>query len=160
MDSGSGSGAGEGAVTVEDGAATVEGYFQGGSQLPTGAGNRSREGGKISGCTIGAYYRRLGVPPCSDVENGELTQARTAENGELSMDLDLLIEVIKQDLVIETMVELVMESRGGGAAGYIGGNAASNNGGGGGASWIFKWKARNNFDTRRGVTSGNWIFLN
>ena len=63
--------------------ATVSGYFQGGSQLPTGAGNGHREGGKISGCTIGGYYRRLGVPPCSDVENGELTQARTAANGDI-----------------------------------------------------------------------------
>ena len=107
---GSGNGAGEGGATVEDGAATVSGYFQGGSQLPTGAGNRNREGGKISGCTIGGYYRRLGVPPCSDVENGELTQEIELLQMEiLLMDPDLLIEVIKQDLVIETMVELVMD---------------------------------------------------
>ena len=55
--SGSGNRAGDGGASIEDGTATG-GYFQGFSQQPTGAGNRDPRGGKISGCTIGGYYRR------------------------------------------------------------------------------------------------------
>ena len=156
--SGSGSGAGEGGATVEDGAATVSGYFQGGSQLPTGAGNRSREGGKISGCTIGGYYRRLGVPPCSDVENGELTQARTAENGDIINGSGSINRGYKAGLGYRNNGGIGDGSRGGGAAGYIGGNGASNNGGGGGASGYSNGRPEI-ISTQTGGNAGGGYFL-
>ena len=127
-------------------------------QLPTGAGNRSREGGKISGCTIGGYYRRLGVPPCSDVENGELTQARTAENGDIINGSGSINRGYKAGLGYGNNGGIGDGSRGGGAAGYIGGNAASNNGGGGGASGYSNGRPEI-ISTQTGGNAGAGYFL-
>jgi hypothetical protein len=156
--SGSGPGAGGGGATVEDGTATVSGYFQGGLQTPTGAGNRERTGGKISGCTIGGYYRRLGVPPCSDVENGELTRARTAADGEIITDSGSIVRGYKAGLGYRNCGGIGDSNRGGGAAGYIGGDAASNNGGGGGASGYSNGRPEI-ISTQRGGNVGAGYFL-
>ena len=155
---GSGPGAGGGGATVEDGTATVEGYFQGGSQRPTGAGNRERTGGKISGCTIGGYYRRLGVPPCSDVEDGELTQARTAADGSIINGSGSIVRGYKAGLGYRNCGGIGDSNRGGGAAGYIGGDAASNNGGGGGASGYSNGRPEI-LSTQTGGNAGGGYFL-
>ena len=56
---GRGSSPGAGAVTFEDGTAPIEGAWQGNGSGPPASGNRSPIGGRVSGCTIGQYYRNL-----------------------------------------------------------------------------------------------------
>ena len=127
---GRGSNPGAGAVTFEDGTAPIEGAWQGNGSGPPAAGNRSPIGGRVSGCTIGGYYRRLGTPPCSDVG---VVKARTAAGPEIT-DSEVILRGYKAGLGYRNNAGIGNGDNGGGGAGFVGGNASTNRGGGGGGA--------------------------
>ena len=127
---GRGSSPGAGAVTFEDGTAPIGGEWQGNGSGPPAAGNRSPIGGRVSGCTIGGYYRRLGTPPCSDVG---VVKARTAAGPEIT-DSEVILRGYKAGLGYRNNAGIGNGDNGGGGAGFVGGNASTNRGGGGGGA--------------------------
>ena len=127
---GRGSNPGAGAVTFEDGTAPIEGAWQGNGSGPPAAGNRSPIGGRVSGCTIGGYYRRIGVPPCADVG---VVKARTAAGPEITDSAEIL-RGYKAGLGYRNNAGIGNGDNGGGGAGFVGGNASTNRGGGGGGA--------------------------
>ena len=127
---GSGSSPGSGAIAFEDGTAPIGGQWQGNGSGPPVTGNRSPIGGRLSGCTIGGYYRRLGTPPCSDVG---VVRARTAAGPEIT-DSQIILRGYKAGLGYRNNGGVGSSDNGGGAAGYVGGNASTNRGGGGGGA--------------------------
>ena len=127
---GRGSNPGAGAVTFEDGTAPIGGEWQGNGSGPPAAGNRSPIGGRVSGCTIGGYYRRLGTPPCSDVG---VVKARTAAGPEIT-DSEVILRGYKAGLGYRNNAGIGNGDNGGGGAGFVGGNASTNRGGGGGGA--------------------------
>ena len=127
---GRGSNPGAGAVTFEDGTAPIGGEWQGNGSGPPAAGNRSPIGGRVSGCTIGGYYRRLGTPPCADVG---VVKARTAAGPEITDSAEIL-RGYKAGLGYRNNAGIGNGDNGGGGAGFVGGNASTNRGGGGGGA--------------------------
>ena len=127
---GRGSNPGAGAVTFEDGTAPIEGEWQGNGSGPPAAGNRSPIGGRVSGCTIGGYYRQIGTPPCADVGT---VKARTAAGPEIT-DSAVILRGYKAGLGYRNNAGIGNGDNGGGGAGFVGGNASTNRGGGGGGA--------------------------
>ena len=127
---GRGSSPGAGAVTFEDGTAPIGGEWQGNGSGPPASGNRSPIGGRVSGCTIGGYYRRLGTPPCADVG---VVKARTAAGPEIT-DSAVILRGYKAGLGYRNNAGIGNDDNGGGGAGFVGGNASTNRGGGGGGA--------------------------
>ena len=127
---GRGSNPGAGAVTFEDGTAPIEGAWQGNGSGPPAAGNRSPIGGRVSGCTIGQYYREIGTPPCADVG---VVKARTAAGPEIT-DSAVILRGYKAGLGYRNNAGIGNGDNGGGGAGFVGGNASTNRGGGGGGA--------------------------
>ena len=127
---GRGSSPGAGAITFEPGTAPVGGEWQGNGSGPPVSGNRSPIGGRVSGCTIGGYYRRLGTPPCSDLG---VVKARTAAGPEIT-DSEVILRGYKAGLAYRNNAGVGNGDNGGGGAGFVGGNASTNRGGGGGGA--------------------------
>ena len=127
---GRGSNPGAGAVTFEDGTAPIGGEWQGNGSGPPAAGNRSPIGGRVSGCTIGGYYRQIGTPPCADVGT---VKARTAAGPEIT-DSAVILRGYKAGLGYRNNAGIGNGDNGGGGAGFVGGNASTNRGGGGGGA--------------------------
>jgi len=127
---GSGSRSGAGAVTFEDGTAPIGGEWQGNGSGPPATGNRSPIGGRVSGCTIGGYYRQIGTPPCADVGT---VKARTAAGPEIT-DSAVILRGYKAGLGYRNNAGIGNGDNGGGGAGFVGGNASTNRGGGGGGA--------------------------
>lgn len=127
---GSGPSPGAGAIRFDDGTAPLDGEWQGNGAGPPQIGNRSPIGGRVSGCTIGGYYRRIGWPPCDDVG---VVKARTAAGPEIE-DSEIILRGYKSGLAYRNNGGVGSSDNGGGAAGYTGGNASTNRGGGGGGS--------------------------
>jgi hypothetical protein len=124
---GSGRGFGEGARLIEAGTMDLNGSFQNGSQTP----NTGRIGGRLSSCTIGGHYRRLGVAPCTTLGTQQIVGAQ----GQTIQGTASILRGYKPGLGYRNNAGIGDGSRGGGGAGSVGGNAASNGGsGGGGAS--------------------------
>ena len=127
---GRGSSPGAGAVTFEDGTAPIGGEWQGNGSGPPATGNRSPIGGRVSGCTIGQYYRQIGTPPCADVGT---VKARTAAGPEIT-DSAVILRGYKAGLGYRNNAGIGNGDDGGGGAGFVGGNASTNRGGGGGGA--------------------------
>jgi hypothetical protein len=120
--SGTGSGAGVGARVFSAGT------------LPSSTGEdpNANIGGRVSGCTIGTYYRSIGFSACQDVG---LERWRTS-SGQVLSDTALIQRGYKSGLGYRNNGGGAQGSDGGGGSGAVGGNGAigGNGSGGGGGS--------------------------
>ncbi len=123
-ENGQGSAAGFGGNTILQGTMPTYGAF------PPDGGD-SIGSGRISGCTIGGYWKQQGKSPCEDVG---LTQYRTA-NGDVNTESFTIQRGFKSGTGHRNNGGDATGNQGGGGSGGRGGGAATNNGsGGGGAS--------------------------
>lgn len=130
-ENGQGSAAGSGGVTIQQGTLPTYGATQSGDTSVTAFDNESSGSGRISGCTIGKYWREQGKSPCEDVG---LSQFRSA-NGSINSQSFTIERGYKSGQGHRNNGGAGSGNQGGGGAGARGGTGATNNGsGGGGAS--------------------------
>jgi len=130
-ENGQGSAAGNGGVTIEQGTLPSNGATQAERKGPNDYDNASSGSGRISGCTIGKYWREQGKSPCEDVG---LSQFRSA-NGNINSQSFTIERGYKSGQGHRNNGGAGSGNQGGGGAGARGGKGATNNGaGGGGAS--------------------------
>ena len=130
-ENGQGSAAGSGGVTIQQGTLPTYGATQSGRTGVSDFDNESSGSGRISGCTIGRYWREQGKSPCEDVG---LSQFRSA-NGSINSESFTIERGYKSGQGHRNNGGAGSGNQGGGGAGARGGTGATNNGaGGGGAS--------------------------
>ena len=130
-ENGQGSAAGSGGVTIQQGTLPTYGATQSGRTGVSDFDNNSSGSGRISGCTIGRYWREQGKSPCEDVG---LSQFRSA-NGSINSESFTIERGYKSGQGHRNNGGAGSGNQGGGGAGARGGTGATNNGaGGGGAS--------------------------
>ena len=130
-ENGQGSAAGSGGVTIQQGTLPTYGMTQAGRTGVSDFDNESSGSGRISGCTIGRYWREQGKSPCEDVG---LSQFRSA-NGSINSQSFTIERGYKSGQGHRNNGGAGSGNQGGGGAGARGGTGATNNGaGGGGAS--------------------------
>jgi len=98
--------------------------------LPTGSGAfpSGSSGGQVSGCTIGGYYRNIGISPCQDVGQQQWRGA----NGSVASQTAVIQRGYKAGLAYRGNGGNGSGNEGGGGPGAYGGNAAVGDGSGGG----------------------------
>ena len=130
-ENGQGSAAGSGGVTIQQGTLPTYGASQAGRTGVSDYDNTSSGSGRISGCTIGKYWREQGKSPCEDVG---LSQFRSA-GGNINSQSFTIERGYKSGQGHRNNGGAGSGNQGGGGAGARGGTGATNNGaGGGGAS--------------------------
>ena len=130
-ENGQGSAAGSGGVTIQQGTLPTYGASQAGRTGVSDFDNESSGSGRISGCTIGRYWREQGKSPCEDVG---LSQFRSAD-GSINSQSFTIERGYKSGQGHRNNGGAGSGNQGGGGAGARGGTGATNNGaGGGGAS--------------------------
>ena len=130
-ENGQGSAAGSGGVTIQQGTLPTYGATQSGRTGVSDFDNESSGSGRISGCTIGRYWREQGKSPCEDVG---LSQFRSAD-GSINSQSFTIERGYKSGQGHRNNGGAGSGNQGGGGAGARGGTGATNNGaGGGGAS--------------------------
>jgi len=130
-ENGQGSAAGSGGVAIQQGTLPTYGATQSGDTSVTAFDNESSGSGRISGCTIGKYWREQGKSPCEDVG---LSQFRSS-NGNINSQSFTIERGYKSGQGHRNNGGAGSGNQGGGGAGARGGTGATNNGsGGGGAS--------------------------
>jgi hypothetical protein len=117
----------------------VNGMTQAGRTGPSDFDNGSSGSGRLSGCTIGKYWREQGKSPCEDVGTG--IAFRSADGGTLSDTTSTttggIIRGYKVGQGHRNNGGAGSGNGGGGGAGARGGQGTSSNGGGGGASGYY-----------------------
>jgi hypothetical protein len=98
--------------------------------LPTSSGALASGtlGGRVSGCTIGKYYRNIGFLPCQDVGQEKWRGA----NGNITTQTAVIQRGYKSGLSYRNNGGNGTGNQGGGGSGAYGGNAATSGGSGGG----------------------------
>ena len=130
-ENGQGSAAGSGGITIQQGTLPTYGETQAGRTGVSDFDNNSSGSGRISGCTIGRYWREQGKSPCEDVG---LSQFRSAD-GSINSQSFTIERGYKSGQGHRNNGGAGSGNQGGGGAGARGGTGATNNGaGGGGAS--------------------------
>ena len=117
----------------------VNGMTQAGRTGPNDFDNGSSGSGRLSGCTIGKYWREQGKSPCEDVGTGIVY--RSADGGTLSDTTNTttggIVRGYKAGQGFRNNGGAGSGNGGGGGAGARGGEGTGGNGGGGGASGYY-----------------------
>ena len=119
--------AGSGGQAYSTGTLPTIGVFPGGN-VYGGVNWSATDGGRVSGCTIGEYYRNLGFSPCSDVG---ITKFYTYF-GSIVQNTAEILRGFKSGLGHRNNGGNASSNNGGGASGATGGNAGTGDGSGGG----------------------------
>ena len=117
----------------------VNGMTQAGRTGPNDFDNGSSGSGRLSGCTIGKYWREQGKSPCEDVGTG--IAFRSSVGGTLSDTTNTttggIVRGYKAGQGFRNNGGAGSGNGGGGGAGARGGEGTGSNGGGGGASGYY-----------------------
>ena len=126
---GGGNGAGEGGERYGDGQLPLQGFFPGGTWLPSGSAYETTAG-RVSACTFGQYWTAQGYSACQDMGK---VKFRAGDGSVISESTDTITRGYKAGLAHRVNGGQTSNSfLGGGGSGSTGGDAANGNGAGGG----------------------------
>jgi len=125
---GHGIGGGKGGQSVQKGQMPTNGLTQAGRSGPRDFDLDAIGGGRISGCTIGAYWHEQGKSPCEDTEFGHFRNA----DGSINSNTYVIQRGYKSGQGFRNNGGAGSGNQGGGGAGGTGGSGGTGSGAGGG----------------------------
>jgi hypothetical protein len=129
----------------------------GNGELPTASGSfpSGSNGGQVSGCTIGDYYRQIGFSACQDVGQ----QQWRGISGNITPQTAVIQRGYKSGLGYRNNGGNGSGNEGGGGSGAYGGNAAISDGSGGGGGSGYTDGSINLISTRLGGNSSTNAYV-